>query len=193
MYYYPVFIPNGYKRYDVPIEGLVSALRDAPLDQHKKILGEILYPLVDQLEHEHAAKVTGMILEMDTTEVLHLLESPSELKLMVEETMDVVRDFLKDALREPMPIKELASALVNTPTYRHRMILGENLYPLVNKLEHKHGDKVTEMILELDTSEVLYLLESPNELKLVVDEAMDVLRNGFVSALVNASPYRHRM
>ncbi|GKG19472.1 polyadenylate-binding protein 2-like protein, partial [Tanacetum coccineum] len=60
-------------------------------------------------------------------------------------------------------------------------------------LEHKHGDKVTEMILELDTSEVLYLLESPNELKLVVDEAMDVLRNGFVSALVNASPYIHRM
>nr|GFB34814.1 hypothetical protein [Tanacetum cinerariifolium] len=33
------------------------------------------------------------------------------------------------------------------------------------------------MILDLDTAKVLYLLESPNELKLVVDEAMDVLRN----------------
>nr|GFB86370.1 polyadenylate-binding protein 2-like [Tanacetum cinerariifolium] len=49
------------------------------------------------------------------------------------------------------------------------------------------------MILELDTAEVLYLLESPNELKLVVDEAMDVLRNAFVSALVNAPRHVHKM
>ncbi|KAL6576639.1 hypothetical protein OROMI_010915 [Orobanche minor] len=42
--------------------------------------GEYLYPLVDQLEHEHAAKVTGMLLEMDHTEVLHLLASPDSLK-----------------------------------------------------------------------------------------------------------------
>ncbi|PWA78246.1 Poly(A) binding 8-like protein [Artemisia annua] len=187
------FIPNVYKRCDIPIQGLVSALCNAPLDQHKKILGEVLYPLVDQLEHEHAAKVTGMILEMDNTEVLHLLESPTDLKLMVAETMDVLRDVSKDDAREPMPIKELASALVNTPTYRRRMILGENLYPLVNKLEHKHAYKVTDMILELDTAEVLYLLESPNELKLTVDEAMDVLKNGFVSALVNAPCCQHKM
>ena len=86
------------------------------------MLGEILYPLVDQLEHKHAAKVTGMILEMGTTEVLHLLESPTELRLMVAETMDVLRDVLNDVVREPMPIKELVSALVNTPTYRRRMV-----------------------------------------------------------------------
>nr|GFB33647.1 polyadenylate-binding protein 2-like [Tanacetum cinerariifolium] len=68
MYYCPSFIPNLYKRNEIPIEGLVSALCDAPLYQHKKMLGEILYPIVDQLEHEHAAKVTGLTLEMDTTE-----------------------------------------------------------------------------------------------------------------------------
>ncbi|PWA58482.1 polyadenylate-binding protein 2 [Artemisia annua] len=59
MYYYPSFISNLYKRYDVPIEGLVSALCDAPPNEHKKMLDEILYPLVDQQEHEHAAKVTA--------------------------------------------------------------------------------------------------------------------------------------
>nr|GEW23715.1 polyadenylate-binding protein 2-like [Tanacetum cinerariifolium] len=155
------------------------------------MLDEILYPLVDRLEHEHAAKVTGLIL--DATEVLHLLESPTELRLMVAKTMNVLKGVLHDAAREPMPIKDLASALVNTPTYRRRMILGENLYQLVNKLEHKHGHKVTEMVLELDTAEVLYLLESPNELKLAVDEAMDVLRNAFVSALVNAPRHAHKM
>lgn len=56
------------------------------------MLGENLYPLVDQLEHDHAAKVTGMLLEMDQTEVLHLLESPDALKAKVAEAMDVLRN-----------------------------------------------------------------------------------------------------
>ena len=43
------------------------------------MLGEALYPLVDKLEHEAAAKVTGMLLEMDQPEVLHLIESPDAL------------------------------------------------------------------------------------------------------------------
>ena len=55
-------------------------------------MGENLYPLVDQLEHENAAKVTGMLLEMDQTEVLHLLESPEALKAKVSEAMDVLRN-----------------------------------------------------------------------------------------------------
>ena len=37
-----------------------------------------------------AAKVTGMLLEMDQTEVLHLLESPEALKSKVAEAMDVL-------------------------------------------------------------------------------------------------------
>lgn len=45
------------------------------------MLGENLYPLVEQLEPDNAAKVTGMLLEMDQTEVLHLLESPEALKV----------------------------------------------------------------------------------------------------------------
>lgn len=56
-----------------------------------QMLGENLYPLVEQLEPESAAKVTGMLLEMDQTEVLHLLESPEALKAKVAEAMDVLR------------------------------------------------------------------------------------------------------
>lgn len=55
------------------------------------MLGENLYPLVEQLEREQAAKVTGMLLEMDQTEVLHLLESPDALKAKVAEAMEVLR------------------------------------------------------------------------------------------------------
>lgn len=44
------------------------------------------------MEHENAAKVTGMLLEMDQTEVLHLLESPEALKVKVAEAMEVLRN-----------------------------------------------------------------------------------------------------
>jgi polyadenylate-binding protein len=61
------------------------------------MLGEALYPLVDQLEHDAAAKVTGMLMEMDQPEVLHLIESPDALKAKVAEAMDVLRNVAQQA------------------------------------------------------------------------------------------------
>ncbi|KAK4766392.1 hypothetical protein SAY87_008034 [Trapa incisa] len=74
----------------VPIGALASALANATPDQQRTMLGENLYPLVEQLQPEAAAKVTGMLLEMDQTEVLHLLESPEALKAKVAEAMEVL-------------------------------------------------------------------------------------------------------
>ncbi|KAF5740663.1 polyadenylate-binding protein 2-like [Tripterygium wilfordii] len=76
----------------LPITALASALANATPEQQRMMLGESLYPLVDQLEHEAAAKVTGMLLEMDQTEVLHLLESPDALKAKVAEAIEVLRN-----------------------------------------------------------------------------------------------------
>ncbi|KAJ6824633.1 polyadenylate-binding protein 8-like [Iris pallida] len=76
----------------IPIGALASALANASPEQQRTMLGESLYPLVDQLEHESVAKVTGMLLEMDQTEVLHLLESPEALKAKVAEAIDVLRN-----------------------------------------------------------------------------------------------------
>ncbi|CAH8274395.1 unnamed protein product [Arabidopsis lyrata] len=75
----------------LPIGALASHLANASPEQQRTMLGESLYPLVEQLEAESAAKVTGMLLEMDQTEVLHLLESPEALKAKVAEAMDVLR------------------------------------------------------------------------------------------------------
>lgn len=58
----------------------------------EQMLGEALYPQVDALEPDSAAKVTGMLLEMDQTEVLHLLESPEALKAKVAEAIEVLRN-----------------------------------------------------------------------------------------------------
>ncbi|KAG7030974.1 Polyadenylate-binding protein 2 [Cucurbita argyrosperma subsp. argyrosperma] len=76
----------------VPVGALASALANATPDQQRTMLGENLYPLVEQLEPDNAAKVTGMLLEMDQTEVLHLLESPEALKAKVAEAMEVLRN-----------------------------------------------------------------------------------------------------
>ncbi|XVE60872.1 hypothetical protein DITRI_Ditri05aG0161800 [Diplodiscus trichospermus] len=53
------------------------------LTTYQRMLGEQLYPLVQRIEPEHVNKVTGMLLQMDQTEVLHLLESPDALKVKV--------------------------------------------------------------------------------------------------------------
>ncbi|KAF5808984.1 hypothetical protein HanRHA438_Chr04g0161741 [Helianthus annuus] len=93
----------------MPITALASALANASPEQQRTMLGENLYPLVDQVEHEHAAKVTGMLLEMDQTEVLHLLESPEALKAKVAEAMEVLRN-VKQANN---PSAQLASLSLN--------------------------------------------------------------------------------
>ncbi|KAK8585008.1 hypothetical protein V6N13_138950 [Hibiscus sabdariffa] len=62
------------------VPALATALANAAPEQQRTMLGESLYPLVERLECDSAAKVTGMLLEMDQTEVLHLLESPEALK-----------------------------------------------------------------------------------------------------------------
>lgn len=76
----------------IPVGALATALANASPTEQRTMLGENLYPLVEQLEPETAAKVTGMLLEMDQTEVLHLLESPEALKAKVAEAMDVLRN-----------------------------------------------------------------------------------------------------
>ncbi|KAM7262788.1 hypothetical protein ACFE04_000471 [Oxalis oulophora] len=73
------------------VGALASVLANASPEQQRTVLGESLYPLVDSIEHENAAKVTGMLLEMDQTEVLHLLESPEALKAKVGEALEVLK------------------------------------------------------------------------------------------------------
>uniref|UniRef100_A0A2P2MLQ4 Polyadenylate-binding protein n=1 Tax=Rhizophora mucronata TaxID=61149 RepID=A0A2P2MLQ4_RHIMU len=75
----------------IPVGALATALANATPDEQRTMLGENLYPLVEQLEPDASAKVTGMLLEMDQTEVLHLLESPEALKAKVAEAMEVLR------------------------------------------------------------------------------------------------------
>ncbi|XWS25582.1 hypothetical protein CRYUN_Cryun27aG0080500 [Craigia yunnanensis] len=96
----------------MPISALATALANAMPEQQRMMLGESLYPLVERLEHDAAAKVTGMLLEMDQTEVLHLLESPEALKAKVAEALEVLRSVAAQQ-QANSPADQLASLSLN--------------------------------------------------------------------------------
>ncbi|XP_057429038.1 polyadenylate-binding protein 8-like isoform X2 [Lotus japonicus] len=104
-------LPGAAGGVGVSIQALATALADATPEKQRTMLGEVLYPLVDKLEHDAAAKLTGMLLEMDQTEVLHLIESPDALKAKVAEAMDVLRNVARQ--QSNTPIDQLASLSLN--------------------------------------------------------------------------------
>ncbi|XP_058769931.1 polyadenylate-binding protein 5-like [Vicia villosa] len=72
---------------------LASDLASATPENQRMMLGEHLYPLVKHLTpNQYTAKVTGMLLEMDRSEVIHLIESPNDLKQKVYEALQVLHD-----------------------------------------------------------------------------------------------------
>ncbi|XVE61591.1 hypothetical protein DITRI_Ditri06bG0052900 [Diplodiscus trichospermus] len=72
-------------------EMLSSMLAAASPEQQKTILGERLYPLVQKHQPDLVPKITGMLLEMDNSELLLLLESPESLAAKVEEAVEVLK------------------------------------------------------------------------------------------------------
>lgn len=68
-----------------------ASLASAAPDQQKRLLGERLYPLVQGHAPEQASKITGMLLEMEPTEVLQLIDAPDALHAKVEEAQEVLR------------------------------------------------------------------------------------------------------
>ena len=55
-------------------------LSSASVQEQKQMLGERLYPLVQAVNRELAGKITGMLLEIDNSELLHMLESGESLR-----------------------------------------------------------------------------------------------------------------
>lgn len=67
-----------------------SMLAQAMPQEQKQMLGERLFPLIQRLHPKLAGKITGMLLEMDNTELLHMLENSDLLSAKVDEAVAVL-------------------------------------------------------------------------------------------------------
>jgi len=82
-------------RYNAPVKPRpldVERMISMDTKQQKQEMGERLYPLVQKLEPKLAGKITGMLLEMDTTELMMLIESSDDLLITkVNEAVQVLK------------------------------------------------------------------------------------------------------
>ena len=68
-----------------------AMLAAASPPQQKNMIGEQLYPRINQIVPKYAGKVTGMLLEaMETAELLNLLEDKGELEKKTREAVAVL-------------------------------------------------------------------------------------------------------
>merc|ERR1719397_2314284 len=75
----------------------VKALAAAPEEQKKQMIGERLFPRIKAQQPQLAGKITGMLLEMDNGELLHLLESPPALNEKIQEALQVLHEHEQNA------------------------------------------------------------------------------------------------
>merc|ERR1712012_549393 len=57
-----------------------TMLAAAPPQEQKQMLGERLFPLIQRMFPDLAGKITGMLLEIDNAELVHMLEDQNSLK-----------------------------------------------------------------------------------------------------------------
>uniref|UniRef100_A0A2K6FUJ2 Polyadenylate-binding protein n=1 Tax=Propithecus coquereli TaxID=379532 RepID=A0A2K6FUJ2_PROCO len=74
--------------------------------------------------------------------------------------------------QEPLTTSMLAAASPN----EQKQMIGERLYHLIRGVHTRLAGKITGMLLEIDNSELLLMLESPESLHAKVEEAVAVLQ-----------------
>merc|ERR1712146_467130 len=75
-------------------------LATANPSQQKQMIGERIFPKIQHREPKLAGKITGMLLEMDNMELLHLLEDETALMSNINEALVVLNSHASDVGQE---------------------------------------------------------------------------------------------
>ncbi|CAG2227989.1 unnamed protein product [Mytilus edulis] len=150
----------------------MSSIKRFPVPKIKdkqEILGEHLYVKISYIVNtgqvsensELICKVTGILLERENDELLHMLSDDSFLKKRVDEV--VSHPDIK-----PIPVDLYSSKEVSD----HTLPTDEELlFDSVQSIDSEHCSKITGMILELGKENVKVLLQDQEKLQLAVDKA----------------------
>lgn len=122
----------------------------------KEALGEHLYAVVKPICPSDADKVTGILLECDTQDILNMLQNNALLMKRVGRTLKLLGKEENTHLEVPSQQKQE---------------LGEDLFEEVSKIETNLCSQITGMLLELDQSILKQLLHCPQELEKAVNKA----------------------
>ncbi|KAK5995155.1 Polyadenylate tail-binding protein [Cladobotryum mycophilum] len=87
--------PNQPPRDNNQTSLLQAQLAAAQPAQQKQILGELIFPKIQAINAELAGKITGMLLEMDNSELVNLIEDEGALKAKVDEALAVYDEYVK--------------------------------------------------------------------------------------------------
>lgn len=72
------------------MQALASLLASAEPDRQKQILGDNLYQIISNIYPQQAGKLTGMLLQMDNSDLLHLIEDSNALRAEVDKANEVL-------------------------------------------------------------------------------------------------------
>ncbi|VDI12501.1 Hypothetical predicted protein [Mytilus galloprovincialis] len=150
----------------------MSSIKRFPVPKIKdkqEILGEHLYIKISYIVNtgqvsensELICKVTGILLERENDELLHMLSDDSFLKKRVDEVVS------------HLDIKPIPADLYSSKDVSDRSLPTDEelLFDSVQSLDREHCSKITGMILELGNENIKVLLQDKEKLQLAVDKA----------------------
>ena len=110
--------------YVISNDPLIAELEAAPADDHAQIVGEFIYPYVEHTQGPNAPKLTGMLLEMDVADLLHLTEDRFALDAKLGEALEAL---IAAGAAEALPdlgAVQVASAIPDAPKVEEKSAWG---------------------------------------------------------------------
>jgi len=91
-------------------------LQNASAQERKRMIGERLFPKIQEIEPPLAGKITGMLLEMENTDLLVLLSNKAQLRKKINEALSVLKKHnkkqsLRNSELQALPRQQIGGSL----------------------------------------------------------------------------------